>query len=139
MPGSTSTTDSVGPWINTTSPAMYLDIVTGNAGAPGTVDETTYTGVGDSGGQFAVADGKHKYNLINASAPLGSAGTYYVYMNSSTALGNANRVPTTNAPNNIASFGSQVTLTQAEARPRSGPPPGHVHQPPANAREAGEL
>jgi hypothetical protein len=104
VPGSTSTSDSVGPWTATTSPAMYIDVVKGNPSDPGTVDETTYTGVGDSGGQFAVVDGKYKYNLSNASAPLGSAGTYYVYMNSGPTLGNINRVPTINAPGNIASF-----------------------------------
>jgi hypothetical protein len=103
VPGSTSSTDSVGPWTATTSPPMYIDVVQqGSATDPGTPDETTYTGVGDSGGQFAVVDGK--YNPSNNSKPLGSAGTYYVYKNSSPALGNATRIPTTNAAGNIASF-----------------------------------
>jgi hypothetical protein len=104
IPGSVTSADSLGPWSSTTSPAMYIDIVKGNANDPGTVDESTYAGVGDSGGQFAVVDGKYKYNLANSSLPLGSAGTYYVYMNSSAALGNANRVPTVNALGNVASF-----------------------------------
>jgi hypothetical protein len=104
VPGSTSTTHSLSSWTATTSPAMYIDVVKGNASDPGTVDETTYTGVGDSGGQFAVVDGKYKYNLSNSSQPLGSAGTYYVYMNSSATLGNANRIPTSNAPGGIVSF-----------------------------------
>jgi hypothetical protein len=104
VPGSTSTTDSVGPWSSTTSPAMYIDVAMGNPSDPGTVDETTYTGVGDTGGQFAIVNGMYKYNLSNTSLPLGSPGTYYVYMNSNPTLGNATRIPTTNAPNNIASF-----------------------------------
>lgn len=54
--------------------------------------------------RVAVVDGKYKYNLSDTSQQLGSAGTYYVYMNSRPALGNANRIPTTNAPGNIASF-----------------------------------
>jgi len=68
MPGSTTS--------QTTAPAMYIDLVQGSAGDPGTVDETTYTGVGDTSGQFAVVNGMYKYNLSNNLSP----GTYYVYM-----------------------------------------------------------
>jgi hypothetical protein len=68
MPGSTTS--------QTTAPAMYIDLVQGSASDPGTVDETTYTGVGDTSGQFAVVNGMYKYNLSNNL----SAGTYYVYM-----------------------------------------------------------
>ena len=68
MPASTTS--------QTTAPAMYIDLVQGSASDPGTVDETTYTGVGDTSGQFAVVNGMYKYNLSNNL----SAGTYYVYM-----------------------------------------------------------
>lgn len=102
--GSSSSADSFGPWSNTTSPKMYIDVVLGDSNASAAVDETTFTGVGDSGGQFAVVNGMYKYNLSNTNPPLGVAGTYYVYMNSSATLGNATRVPTVNASNGIASF-----------------------------------
>lgn len=102
--GSSSSTDSSGPWSSTTTAPMYIDVVQGTATAPGTPDDTTYTGVGDSGGQFHIVNGMYKYNLSNASPPLGSAGTYFVYMNSSPTLALADRVPTVNAPNNVATF-----------------------------------
>ena len=60
---------------------MYLDVVQTSGGAPGTVDETTYTGVGDTGGQVTVVDGKYKYNLANTTLP--GAGTYQVCMDPS--------------------------------------------------------
>jgi hypothetical protein len=83
VPGSTHTTDSIGSYSPTTTPPMYVDVVQTSGGAPGTVDETTYTGVGDTSGQFAVVDGKYKYNLSNASLP--GAGTYQVSMDPSSA------------------------------------------------------
>ena len=42
------------------------------------MDETSYTGVGDTSGQFAVVNGMYKYNLSTSS--LSGAGTYWVYM-----------------------------------------------------------
>jgi hypothetical protein len=79
MPASTTS--------QTTAPAMFIDIVKGTSSDPGTVDETTYTGVGDTSGQFAVVDGKYKYNLSTSS--LSGAGTYTVYMTPDT---DANRI-----------------------------------------------
>jgi hypothetical protein len=95
--GTPVTTDSFGPWANTTSPAMYIDIAKGTSADPGTVDETTYTGVGDTSGQFAVVDGKYKYNLSNNL----STGTYNVFMTPNT---DANRIPVTNSPTGAATF-----------------------------------
>jgi hypothetical protein len=83
VPGSTSTSDSVGPWTSTTTPNMYIDVVKTSGNDQGTVDETTYTGVGDTGGQFSVVDSKYKYNL--SSDGLSGAGTYNVYMDPSPA------------------------------------------------------
>jgi hypothetical protein len=83
VPGSTSTSDSVGAWTSTTTPPMYIDVVQTSGSAPGTVDETTYTGVGDTSGQFSVVDGKYKYNLSTASLP--GAGTYQVFMDPSSS------------------------------------------------------
>jgi hypothetical protein len=79
MPGTTTSP--------TTAPAMFIDIVKGNTSDPGTVDETTYTGVGDNSGQFAVVNGMYKYNLSTSS--LSGAGTYAVYMTPDT---DANRI-----------------------------------------------
>lgn len=90
--GSTSSTDSLGPWSNTTTPAMYIDVVQDTGSAPGTVDETTYTGVGDTGGQFKVVNGMYKYNLSTATLP--GAGTYQVFMDPSSA----HNSPITTAP-----------------------------------------
>jgi hypothetical protein len=95
--GTPITTDSFGPWANTTSPAMYIDIAKGTSADPGTVDEATYTGVGDTSGQFAVVDGKYKYNLSNNLSP----GTYNVFMTPDT---DANRIPVTNSPTGAATF-----------------------------------
>jgi hypothetical protein len=81
--GSTSSSDSDGPWSNTTAPAMYIDVAQTSGGTPGTVDETTYAGVGDTGGQFSVAGGTYKYNLSTSSLP--GAGTYQVSMDPSPA------------------------------------------------------
>jgi hypothetical protein len=77
--GSTSTTYDLGPWTSTTSPSMHIDVVQTSGQAPGTVDETSYTGVGDTGGQFHVVGGVYKYNLDTSSLP--GAGTYQVFMN----------------------------------------------------------
>ncbi len=72
------TTSTMTPYTPTTAPAMFIDIAKGSAGDAGTVDETTYTGVGDTSGQFAVVNGMYKYNLSTSS--LSGPGTYYVYM-----------------------------------------------------------
>jgi hypothetical protein len=95
--GTPVTTSTTGPFTNTTSPSMYIDIAKGTGADPGIVDETTYTGVGDTSGQFAVVDGKYKYNLSNNL----SAGTYNVYMTPDT---DANRIPVTNSPTGAATF-----------------------------------
>jgi hypothetical protein len=80
--GSSSSSDSLGPWSNTTAPAMYIDVNRTSGADPGTVDETTYTGVGDTGGQFSVVNGMYKYNLSSSSL---GAGTYQVFMDPSSA------------------------------------------------------
>ena len=76
---------------------MYIDIAEGSSSDPGTVDETTYTGVGDTSGQFAAVDSKHKYNLSNSL----SAGTYNIWM---TPSDDAHRIPVTNSPTAAATF-----------------------------------
>ena len=92
VPGSTSTVDSVGPWSSTIVPTMYIDVVQTSGSAPGTVDETTYTGVGDTSGQFSMVDGMYKYNLSTTSLP--GAGRYQVFMDPSAA----HNTPIANSP-----------------------------------------
>jgi hypothetical protein len=62
--------------VQTTSPAAYIDVTQISGSTQGTVDETTYTGVGDTGGQFSVVDSMYKYNLATSSLP--GVGTYNV-------------------------------------------------------------
>ena len=96
-PGTVSSSPSCTAWTNTTTPSMYIDIAQGSSADPGTVDETSYTGVGDTSGQFAVVDGKYKYNLSNSLA----AGTYNIWMTPDT---DADRIPVTNSPTGSARF-----------------------------------
>ena len=95
--GSSTSTTTDGPWTTTTTPSMYIDIAKGSSSDPGTVDETTYTGVGDTSGQFAVVDSKYKYNLSNNL----TAGTYNIWM---TPSDDAHRIPVTNSPTGAATF-----------------------------------
>jgi len=80
--GTPVVTDSIGPYSTTTTPPMYLDLVRTSGSTTGTVDETNYTGVGDTNGQFAVVNGMYKYNL--SASQLGG-GNYAVYMDPSSA------------------------------------------------------
>ena len=96
IPGDVSTLNC-GSWQNTTSPPMYIDVVQGSISDPGVVDETTYTGVGDTGGQFAVVNGMYKYNLSNQM----NAGTYNIFMTPDT---DADRIPVSNSPTGAATF-----------------------------------
>jgi hypothetical protein len=92
-----------GSWQNTTTPSMYLDLSKVTGSDPGTVDETTYSGVGDTSGQFSVVNGMYKYNLD--SSQIGGAGGYTVTLDPSGQNGGS-PVPVTNAanPSGIASF-----------------------------------
>lgn len=76
--GNSFTFPAAGTAVQTNAPSMYLDITQISGSDPGVVDETTYSGVGDTGGQFRAVDGKYMYNLDVSS--LHGAGTYRVCM-----------------------------------------------------------